>query len=183
MSKYYILERDPDVSHIEITSHNIPQNIDSRITRGNTLAIDEISSIELIFTNPDYEPADILRGIMQSEVISEKARQIFEKLDANIQFLPVKVMHKSKKLLTLDYFITNILHNVACFDYQKSIYTPFGDDLEIVASVEKIVLDESKIGDRNIFRIKEVRSKIVFSEKAMNAAVSANLSGLKFFEV
>ena len=112
----------------------------------NLLDEDKIEDNNIIFVkaDEDTEYLDILDT--QIFLISEKLKKIIEKYDTNIIFKRICLIDKERKNQNIYYLPIfrefEVLHEKSEFNLNKTI-------------VKKIILDEKKIKNKKIFKIKE----------------------------
>jgi len=125
----------------------------------------------------DYIRAN--RGIL----CSKKLKELLEGLDADALFYPAQIYDRTNELVNSDYFLLHVSNKIDCLNYNSSIYqgrkefedSGF-DDFFAISKVEKIVLDEKKIGLTNIFYI----SNSPFRETlGVNEIIGKSLSSKK----
>lgn len=108
-------------------------------------------------------------------LISNEARQLFSKLDESaIEYLPV---HYSEHI----YYLMNVLGTIDCLDHQKSVclYSPTTKDR--ILFVNKYHFNESIIGERKVFRLKDEPYRGPFvTEEVVSAIRSLGLKGFCF---
>ena len=93
-------------------------------------------------------------------VVSQKLKEILEKLPDNLQFHPTKVIFENNEYQ--DYFIVNILQVVDAIEYQKSKLVYYDEAHTEVFHIDDLVLDEYKIPNNfNIFLLENVRGRAV----------------------
>ena len=89
----------------------------------------------------------------------------------------VKVPTNSK------FYFLNILDNIDAINFQESLLVEIIPDTKILSEVEKLVLDDFKIGSRQIFRLTHFSAKIIISQDLKNKLEELKLSEFKFIPV
>lgn len=132
----------------------------------------------------DSNRLDVLPGIQFPPIISSTYRAFFEKNDMRqLEFHPVDLICEEDGSVDTSYYFLNILNNVECLDRKKSDFDLFHPDYDIIVSINKMVLDKTKIGDRDIFRIAEYPTLIVHSNDLKVRIENQNLSGFTFRDI
>lgn len=97
----------------------------------------------------------------------------------SVEYLPVTIIDHKKKPVKARYFIVNPVGLVDCVDAAASGGTP---DLILpttLMSIERLVLDESRIpADRQIFRTVQVNSPVIVRKALADAIDAAKFVGI-----
>jgi Immunity protein family (Imm11) len=116
-------------------------------------------------------------------VVSKSVANVVDAVaDSEVQLIPVTIGGD-----TDEWFILNILSVVECIDYQRSqIPSYYPDDFEDASRAGKprgilrLVIDPERVGDHQIFRVKDWRVAVVVSEKIRAALDQSWAIGLRF---
>ncbi len=108
-----------------------------------------------------------------SELISEV---LLKNCPDEIELFDVKVDMQ----IDLKYYFLNILNNIDAINFEKSKFTEIIPETKVLSEIEKLVLDDSKIKSRQIFRLKHFRTEIIISEKLKNNLEKLKISEFKF---
>ena len=141
-------------------------------------------NISIVFNHMDGKFTDFPIGGTVLPLVSEKFRQLLENgEDCNhLEFLPIE--YGNNEQVPPKYWLMNILNNISCFDWEHSVYTRYPDSMKELAgrpeTVDKLVIDESKVNGRNIFRIKELPTNIFISKALKNKLQKEKISGIHF---
>lgn len=111
-----------------------------------------------------------------SELISNR---ILETCHNEIELFEVAVNMPTNS----NYYFLNILDNIDAIDFQESLLVEIIPDTKVLAEVERLILDDSKIGSRQIFRLKHFRDEIIISQDLKNKLEELKLSEFKFIPV
>ena len=120
------------------------------------------------------------------EIFAEKAlKQFGDIIEGDIQLLPVKVVDKETEQEVEKYFIMNVLPFLDALDLENSVYEYFDIEgrREKWLSVIKYGLKEKKLGEHNIFRLRESPMALFVSEKFKNIAENNKMLGFQFLRV
>ena len=177
MKNYYRLVQWTDEKGIIIDEITGIESFKDTYYDGKLISIKETPFIH--FENLNKQPYDFLTNYGSTPIVSLKMKQILEgqKDDFHyLQFIPVQ----SK--LKIEYFFLQILENIHCFDWEKSEYTRFPEFLglqNIPDNVSKLVMDQQKIGARNIFRMEEQSHHIFISDTLSDILVENKITGMR----
>lgn len=188
MNKYFEMNWNTNKkANIFIEGFQISDRMDKFRDMGVTFK--EEAPITAIIKNAKGIKADVIVGGSTLPIISEKFKEFitsFSELEyKNLEFIPVLFDPKHK---LPNYYLMNILNNIPCFDYEKSVFSRlpidiFPDQQHIVHNIQKVVLKDELVGQRNIFRIAEYRVPIYITEKLKNAMEEEGFTGFEFKEV
>lgn len=188
MKKYYKLSWNTNENkNFFIKDFIIDEELKGNVINGVSI-IDNESPKATLSGLKAIEP-DILVGGYILPIVSEKFRNDFVKkfiLDANfIEFLPVIFKNKN---FSSKYYLMNILHNINCFDFDKSKYTKlpieiFPDQQDLIFSIEKLEFKYEAINNRNIFRMSEKPIEVYVSEEIKKFIFENEYVGFTFEEI
>jgi hypothetical protein len=99
----------------------------------------------------------------------------------NIDFYPVVLTHK-KSGKTYRYFAYNIIGLLSAVDMEASDLTFYDKRVFGHASIHNLVLDENKINDLLIFRLKEQSSTVIVHERVKQALEKAGIDRVNFIK-
>jgi hypothetical protein len=120
------------------------------------------------------------------EIFSENALELFKDvISYDVQLLPVKVVNKDSGQEIGKYSIVNVLSFLDALDLENSVYKYFEIEgkSEKWLSVIKFALNENKLENHHIFRLKESRMAIFVSEIFKEIAEKNKMRGFDFLEV
>lgn len=121
---------------------------------------------------------DFIPNIFSRLVVSARARELIAAKQANIEWLPVKILDRKNKPARSMYFIANVLEQHDCINRKKSDYED--DDLNPgkIQYFNKVVLDTSKVpDDAFLFRMGESTTKYVIRSTFGLELAEAGLTG------
>lgn len=117
---------------------------------------------------------NMIGNLYSLPVISEPIADVLMKnCPDEIELFEVKIDMK----ISSRYYFVNILNIVDCIDLEKSVYTLFTPNALVFKTIDKLVFATEKI-NKDIFRIKGVRTKIIISEK-----IKGEIEALNFEEI
>jgi len=118
-------------------------------------------------------------------VISSKLKELIEGLKpSNLEFLPLTIIDHKGKVASSEYFIANCTHLQDCIDQKASDLVWNRIDPTLIASVKKLVVDESKIPPETlVFRMKHFPKSIIVSRALSEAISGKGFSGILFREL
>ena len=182
--EYYIIDGLSSQKDIFINDTNYPTGIYDLILEGRSfLKKLEGETIYMDYKLKNGRKTDWVNGIQSLDIISEEFKSLIETESIDLPFLefyPVILRHK-ESVLNHNYYCLNVLESINAFDWENSIYT-IHEGTDVLDSVDKLVLDISKIGDRNIFRIGKIRPILFVSEVLKKKIELASLTGLTFMK-
>ena len=190
MQKYYRLDwTTNEKKNIFLEDFKASEKIDEKGDEGITLANEEFPSVK--FKNKKGVKADILVGASTFPVVSEKFKDVMADFANDLvflEFIPIRFTNLTGKDKLPNYYFLNILENIPCFDWDKSIYTRYPKDIfpehqHLVRKIEKLVINRKRIEERNIFRMKEKRIPVYISQYLKEVIEQRNLIGMVFTEI
>jgi len=146
-----------------------------RLTAGDPLAAKWPDEVALAVTT-EFPPADTFRcGPLR--IISKKMLRVFrDRVSAEVfEALPVSVTYRGVR--QTGYYYLNILESHDVLDHQKSDIT-IEDGL--IEDVDAIVIDDSAVGDRNLFLLDALEVILFASEDLVQALDDAGCTGVAF---
>lgn len=135
-----------------------------------------------IIPNVVGNPIDFTLTTFQVPVVSSAFAEIIAVMDAEaIQRIPVTISPS-----TAGFEILNVIRTVACFDYEKSRFTTYGEyhPMEKQGKISAIVdlrIFPEKTKGYHIFRLEEWILAIIVSETLKNVLEKEGLIGMKFY--
>jgi hypothetical protein len=81
------------------------------------------------------------------------------------------------------YYFLNILDNIDAINFQESLLVEIIPDTKVLSEVERLILDDFKIGSRQIFRLKHFNAEIIISQDLKNSLAELQLSEFKFIPI
>jgi len=134
----------------------------------------------------DVKLADVLVNHNSFLVVSERFLEFLktEKFLAHNEVHPVSVNNHKGRREKASYFIVHQIDDPECVDEAKTEGTKSKLAPEQYGVMEKLVLDEKKIGsDYTIFRAAEYKSRILFRTDVCDKIEKAGFTGIKFFDL
>jgi hypothetical protein len=181
MQKFYRM-RTGNITEdqIEIYDKMYTEELEKLSVSGNPIVLEKTP--KLFYKPENGIKTDLVRGSAGFPVVSEKLKKIIEDSnDKNLEFASVQLISLGKDEIDLNnsYFFMNILNRVECFDFEKSVYKTAEGFPNIVTRIETLILDENKIGDRKIFRIRQSPAIIFVSEDIKENIEKSKLLGVE----
>lgn len=114
--------------------------------------------------------------------------------ESSIQYLPIKIENNTNNHIVHGYCIANYLSVIDCLDRDRSNYQLWTEDnllywedrpwmLGTFRDVKKAVLDTSKIGDNQIFRLQGWEVMVVISQDIKEKIAKEKITGCVFTEI
>jgi hypothetical protein len=121
---------------------------------------------------------DYLRSGAVDVVSAELAEFLRSRIHA--EFIPIQGLHQGQPYTERQFYIMHLLDRFAAMDLQKSIYKKWRPEAgEGIQSVEKMVLDVSKVNNSAAFVLDELTLKL-FRNDICEAILQAGFKGLEF---
>jgi hypothetical protein len=115
------------------------------------------------------------------EVFSSSLQNIINEFSKDaIQYIPAIVKENKSGIESNEYAVANILIYSDGLDHDKSELEYSNNNF--VAFVDSLVLNESKIGDHAIFRLKDFPQAILVRDNLANEIIKNNLTGINFIK-
>lgn len=178
MSRYYILNsKIENDSYFAEKGKISDQEIIKLYNRGVSL---KDKNIEISLYKNRGNILHFIDNLFSLPIVSEVIVEILKGHCVNeIEYFPVKVNMKTN----LNYFFINILNNVSAIDYDKSQYVELAPDTKVLEEINKLVLDDTQVANRHVFRLNGFKLVIFISEKLKNKLEELNLQELEFVPV
>lgn len=180
-SKYFVLD-SKNVANAVSLADLAGFDDDWELVEGEPL-VDSFPDNVTLKMNPDLpndtvlvdnliNPFRIIVGSATFKSVLEE--QKLEKLE----FLPITILDHKKRKIKEKYFILHPIEPVHCIDFDKSVVTWSKIQDDAINSVEKLVLDESKIGGRRIFRLNNFFNIVLVERELMQIVSDAGITGI-----
>ncbi|KAB2928497.1 MAG: hypothetical protein F9K24_21870 [Leptonema illini] len=117
-------------------------------------------------------------------LVSNKLFEVLSKLTDNYKTYPTVIRKKDGTVIE-DYRIFHIRDEIACFNWEKSSYVG-KDEVTGTPDYRTIVLDRKVLAehqDKNIFRMKEIKSAIIINDYAKKMLEKAKITGFIYEEL
>lgn len=191
--EYYIIETELDNKYSRLERYEFPEYF----SIGNTTSGDRYDDTfigKIWNDNPNQTLSDFLWGPVHLSIVSSKLKNVFESFETNIQFFPVSVISTNKEI---EYWHINLLNNVNAIDWINSKYVARSrvndklikwdqesvpeqiPDLTSIKKMISLALNQDKISNRNIFRLKYFNNHIICTDKVEDELSKLELSGVK----
>lgn len=177
MNKYYILKsvvenEDYFAEKVSVSHTNITE-----------LSVEGISLIDKKIKIELKKNKGIVKNYIENlyglPIVSELiAETIMNDNFNDVELIEVKVSMKTD----LKYYLLNILNVFDCIDLEKSVYKLYVPDIILFDSIDKLVIDTTKIKN-DIFRIKGLLLEIIVSEQLKNKLENLKLSEIEFMPI
>lgn len=117
-------------------------------------------------------------------VVSEKLRQILEKLKTNIQFLPVEIIERGNKEKH-EYYIANVLGLVDALCLEKSEYFKTEiPELGTIYTVSKFAIYENKVQNADVFKLANRQEIPIFVSETFKEVIEKyEITGIELREI
>lgn len=129
---------------------------------------------------------DHLPNTLSLRVVSAKLKRLLEELapKTRIEFLPVRLRNRRKKIEAAPYWIANVLEVIPCTDMKRSDYWENTIVKGQVESFKRLVLDERKIPKGvKLFRLGEKKDLLLVHRDLGQPVVDADCTGVFFMDV
>lgn len=121
---------------------------------------------------------DFVPNIFSRLVVSSRARERIQAKQANIEWLPVKILDRKGKPAHSTYFIANVLEHHDCINRKKSRFEVDPMSRGQIQFFTKVVLETKKIPDQVVlFRMGEAKTHYVIRSTFALELAEAGLTG------
>ncbi|WP_232371659.1 imm11 family protein [Leptospira ainazelensis] len=126
------------------------------------------------------ELGDLVLTGLPGLVISGKFKNSLDSAGIkNIEYIPARIFDSHLKKNFEDYFVANIIGLVDCIDFQRSKLTMRAAFPDKIRNIEELYIDESKLNDLPIFRLKRRITLVLISESLKQILESSKLQGIE----
>lgn len=87
-------------------------------------------------------------------VASHRLRTLFERINVVAEYLPIELIHNGIPYDSSEFFIVNLLDEIACLDYEASKYTPTPNG---VTDIVDLVIDDGIAQGHPLFMLGPIR--------------------------
>lgn len=153
----------------------MPYEEQEKLLSGNLVTMNEFAEYEIVGLTK--KKPDVYTIGNTEFYVNDKFKDFCienNKSDNNIEFLKIEIENKN-------YYLLNLLNNIECFDWEKSEYTTYSNKY-IINEVTKLVIDENKLGNRKMFRMKEYKFEIFVVDSLKIEMEKTGFSGISFIE-
>jgi hypothetical protein len=156
-----------------------------RLDQGITLASSWPSDASFAMSEKypdDVGLIDFLPNISGCIVASERAKALFEaEKSSGVECLPVAIINHKGRKQPEPYWIVNPFPLQDCIDLEHTVADRNEIDPELLASVKKLVIDESRIQPGvSLFRMKHWPFRDVYRPELAEKIKAGKLTGIKF---
>lgn len=178
MNKYYVLKSIVDNEDYFAEKVNISENgIYRESLSGVSL---KSKNIKIELKKGKGKVKNNIENSLGIPIISELvSNSLLETCHNEIELYEVDVnMPTNSK-----YYFLNILDNIDAINFKDSLFVEIIPDTKVLSEVERFILDDFKIGSRQIFRLKHFNSEIIISQDLKNSLSKLQLSEFKFIPI
>ncbi len=177
MSKYYVLDFEVyNDDYYAIKGEFSDESIFDLFVDGVSLKNKEFS---ILFKKNKGNVRNMIGNLYSLPIISEPIADILlRNCPIEIELFEVKVDVKT----TFKYYFLNILNVVECIDLEKSVYSLFAPEVLVFKTIDRMVFDTDKI-NKDVFRIKGLRTKMIISEKIKKEIQALNFEEIKLISI
>lgn len=133
----------------------------------------------------DGKPLDFTFAAFDLMIVNEKTANLFSELE--VQLFPVKILNFKSDT---NYFLMTTTIGIDCFDYKNSVYELWEENNNIrpdkagkIYSIQKLVIDTSKLDSVEIFRLTSYDLIIIVNENVRKKMIKQKITGIKFEEI
>ncbi|UUC46555.1 Imm43 family immunity protein [Flavobacterium cerinum] len=178
MMSFYILKSVVDDEDYLAEKVNVSEKGMHKLSISGVSLKDKELKIELKKNKGNVR--NVISNLYGIPIISELISDVLLSNCPNeIELFEVKI---DMKIESKFYFL-NILDNVDAIDFEKSIYVEIMPETKVLSEITKLVLNNSKVQSRHIFRLKHFRDEIVVSEDLKNRLEDLKISEYKFIPI
>lgn len=161
-------DKDAYIQYTGFSKYIVYENLD-----GNK--IDEINTFDFVVKNKTKKFPDFWGTGSQEFFVSNELKNFLEKniKKQQINFLEFTIEKKQ-------YWFLNIVGLRDCMDYENSVYSK--DENNEPDEITNLVIDEEKIDEYDIFRLKDNPVKLFVTESLKLKMEELNFSGIEFLE-
>jgi hypothetical protein len=136
-------------------------------------------------------PDDVVPNHLRLNVVSERARTVFQRLDPEgqlVQFLPVRLDYRGKDLG--EYYVMNLLKSLSALNREQSnlvLFTSLDVSPQPVGTIKAIKRGVLNTADLeyapHLFRLAEYPTWVLFSPVLQAELAAAGIAGFEFLPV
>ncbi|MBI3511841.1 MAG: hypothetical protein HY064_14365 [Bacteroidetes bacterium] len=194
---YFILERDTKPGNAFVTKAEYSPDLAELMLKGESIVDPPL--INLFCDKKPIAFPDLLSGVMPLPIVSSELKTLIESSgDMNAIFFKVN-LYFDRQSLNSNYWLMHILKNVDAFNWEKSDYiaetwnsgskkivkwTPDkikeipSEEVPTIDEVKKIILLETAIRDRSVFRVNGIRTYIFCNDSIRDLIISHGMTGI-----
>lgn len=184
MADFFILFKYHTKNDAVVQSFKAAEEIEDRVINGRPIE----KGMEIRVTlDRGRNRRDMLIGATSFPIVSERLKDLLMEHAATefLQFLPLTI---ASPKMDDRYYLLNILNNLKCFDWDKSDYSEFPDFIkkelphltDMPDHIKKLVLRETVIGTRDIFRMYEKPADVFISGRLKGIMEQEGISGCRY---
>lgn len=172
MNKFYVLDfKVFDNDYYAIKGEMSDEEI-------SDLSVDGVSlknrDVNIVLKKHKGNVRNMIGNLYSLPIISKSVADVLVKNCADeIELFEVKIDMK----VSTSYYFLNILNIINCIDLENSVYRLNTPDVLVFKTIDKLAFDTEKM-NKDIFRIKGVRTRIIVSEK-----IKQEIEALGFDEI
>ncbi len=184
---HYVFTHDLSTTDRFLYFKEVPDEIDGSAWRSGR-AFEQAPPASTLVTRsePGRVLSDLVLVVDSLLIFSPRLRACLETAGVtNVDYYPITLVD-TRTDTTTDYRIANVVGSLACLDEARSVVRKVAKSGKIFG-LDKFHLDERRIvplprttGLPKIFRLEELRTRLLVDESIKSACEAANITGIRF---
>ena len=178
--KYFLLQGSHREGDIFVREYEDPADFSEDYLDGNPYPTDSPPA-RLFYRSSRERNTDWLPGTSSIPIVAGRFRDVVTQYEPeNLAFYPVELICRETSECDNSFYFMNILGNISCLDQDRSRFRRSAAAPQVILSIDELVLAESMINQRHLFRMKEFDILIFVTALLRHAMEHAELSGVRF---
>lgn len=137
----------------------------------------------LKFTCPSKLISDYVYNNKDWPIASSRLAKLIQLLEKDVELYPVVIVDQNTRKVHTHFFVINFTRCLDCIDRKKSEVTIHPLYPNLISSINKLVLNQGKIGNAKIFRLGEKPSLLVAHKSVKENIDSLGVSGINWIPI
>ncbi|MDV5354588.1 hypothetical protein QM201_06670 [Enterobacter asburiae] len=162
---------------------------DATVTNMNDVMLFNVTLAEKLGSNfpvlqleldSDLRPNDFFRS-GPFIIVSAKMKKILESVRADYEYFDVIITSDTATYPKGDFFFAHLLCGIYFLNKEESVYTPYESNDAFIERIEKVVIDEQKMGGAPAAILKNCFEDVtVYQDKLVDKMIQASISGVEY---
>ncbi|EOU9605671.1 hypothetical protein QMT25_08340 [Cronobacter dublinensis] len=178
---YRVAERYVDDLHTDVTVTNMNDVMSFNVTLPEKIGSNfPLLQLEL---DSDLRPNDYFNS-GPFVIVSLKMKRILESVGADYEYFDVIITSDTATYPKGDFFFAHLLCEIDFLNKEKSVYTPYESNNAFIERIEKVVIDEKRMGGAPAAMLKNCFENVtVYQDKLVDKMIQESITGVEYKKI
>ncbi|EOL8947296.1 hypothetical protein NNQ28_00900 [Cronobacter dublinensis] len=117
-------------------------------------------------------------------IVSLKMKRILESVGADYEYFDVIITSDTATYPKGDFFFAHLLCEIDFLNKEKSVYTPYESNNAFIERIEKVVIDEKRMGGAPAAMLKNCFENVtVYQDKLVDKMIQESITGVEYKKI